>query len=201
MNLQIRKLVNFEEEILLEGSRAAVPPLRQFAAAAVVKNPWHGRGYVEDLNPEIRAFAPILGKTLTERMIALAGGGDRIEAYGKAAMAGLDGEQEHASALIHTLHFGNFYREAVAAKSYLGFTNTRGPGNTQLQIPLMDKNDTGRRSHYLTIQFSIYDAPADDELIVAFGGATGGRPHHRIGDRYQDLADLGADVNNPAKVK
>ena len=68
MNLQIRKLVNFEEEILLEGSRAAVPPLRQFAAAAVVKNPWHGRGYVEDLNPEIRAFAPILGKTLTERI-------------------------------------------------------------------------------------------------------------------------------------
>jgi hypothetical protein len=64
----------------------------------------------------------------------------------------------------------------------------------------MDKNDTGRRSHYLTIQFSISDAPADDELIVAFGGATGGRPHHRIGDRYQDLIELGADVNDPAKV-
>lgn len=201
MNLKIRKLVNFEEEILLEGARAAVPPLRQFAAAAVVKNPWHGRGYVEDLKPEIRAFAPVLGKLLTERMIALAGGGGRIEAYGKAAMAGLEGEQEHASALIHTLHFGNFYREAVGAKSYLGFTNTRGPGNTQLQIPLMDKNDSGRRSHYLTIQVSIYDAPADDELIVAFGGATGGRPHHRIGDRYQDLAELGADVDNPARVR
>lgn len=201
MDLKIRKLVNFEEEILLEGTRAAVPPLRLFAVAAVVKNPWFGRGFVQDLNPEIRAFAPILGKRLTGRIVALAGGGDRIEAYGKAAMAGLDGEQEHASALIHTLHFGNYFREAVGAKSYLGFTNTRGPGNTQLQIPLMDKNDTGRRSHYLTIQFSIYDAPADDELIVAFGGATGGRPHHRIGDRYQDLADLGADVSNPATIK
>lgn len=200
MDLQIRKLVNFGEEIRMEGGRAATPPLRVFAAAAVVKNPWSGRGYVQDLKPEIRAFAPVLGKLLTERIVALAGGADAIEAYGKAAMAGLDGEQEHASALIHTLHFGNFYREAVGAKSYLGFTNTRGPGNTQINIPLMDKNDTGRRSHYLTVQFSIYDAPADDEIVVAFGGATGGRPHHRIGDRYQDLAELGADLENPAKI-
>ena len=52
----------------------------------------------------------------------------------------------------------------------------------------MDKNDTGRRSHYLTVQMSIHDAPAADELIAVFGGATGGRPHHRIGDRYTDLA-------------
>ena len=201
MELKIRKLVNYEEEIRLEGERAAVPPLRIFGVAAVVKNPWAGRGYVADLKPEIRAFAPVLGKLLTERIVALAGGGGRIEAYGKAAMAGLGGEQEHASALIHTLHYGNFYREAVGAKSYLGFTNTRGPGNSQLQIQLMDKHDTGRRSHYLTVQFSIHDAPADDELIAAFGGASGGRPHHRIGDRYQDLTEIGADVENPAKLK
>ncbi|WP_373506254.1 amino acid synthesis family protein [Aestuariivirga sp.] len=200
MELKIRKLVNFEEEIRIEGERVADPVLRVFGVAAVVRNPWAGRGYVEDLKPEIRAFAPVLGKLLTERILALAGGGDKIEAYGKAAMAGLDCEQEHASALIHTLHYGNFFRQAVDAKSYLGFTNTRGPANTQINIPLMDKHDTGRRSHYLTVQFSIYDAPADDELVVAFGGATGGRPHHRIGDRYQDLAEIGADVNNPARL-
>jgi hypothetical protein len=200
MELRIRKIVTFDEEIRLEGEKAANPSLRVYAVAAVVKNPWAGRGYVDDLKPEIRAFAPILGKLLTERIVALAGGGDRIEAYGKAAMAGLDCEIEHASALIHTLRYGNFYREAVRAKSYLGFTNTRGPADTQINIPLMDKNDTARRSHYLTVQFSIYDAPADDELIAAFGGASGGRPHHRIGDRYSDLADLGADIDNPAGV-
>lgn len=201
MELKIRKLVNFDEVTLIEGSRDATPPLRMMAVAAVIRNPWAGRGYVEDLKPEIRAFAPILGKLLTDRMVALADGAANIQAYGKAAMAGLDCEQEHASALIHTLHFGNFYREALSAKSYLGFTNTRGPANTQINIPLMDKDDTGRRSHYLTLQFSISDAPADDELVIAFGGATGGRPHHRIGDRYQDLAELGADLANPAKIK
>ena len=200
MELKIRKLVNFEEEIHLEGERAATPPLRMLGVAAVVKNPWAGRGYVADLKPEIRAIAPVLGRLLTDRITAMAGGGDRIEAYGKAAMAGLDGELEHASAIIHTLHFGNVYRQALGAKTYLGFTNGRGPANTQIQIPLMDKNDTGRRSHYLTVQVSICDAPADDELVAAFGGATGGRPHHRIGDRYQDLAEIGADEGNPAKL-
>ena len=67
-------------------------------------------------------------------------------------------------------------------------------------IPLMDKNDEGRRSHYLTIQTSIADAPAHDEILVALGASVGGRPHHRIGDRYQDLKELDADVGNPASV-
>ena len=200
MKLQVRKIVTFQEEIFIEGEKNVAIPLKLFGVAAVVKNPWSGRGFVDDLKPEIKAFGPILGEKLTNRIIELAGGGDKIEAYGKGCMSGLDCEIELSSALIHTLHFGNFYRDAVKAKSYLGFTNTRGPADTQIQIPLMDKNDTGRRSHYLTVQFSISDAPASDELIAAFGGANGGRPHHRIGDRYTDLAELGHDIENPAGV-
>ncbi len=195
----IRKIVTYDEEVLVEGFRKAERPWRMFAVAAVVSNPWAGR-YVEDLRPEILSFAPILGEELTSRMIALAGSGDAIEAYGKAAVVGLDGEVEHASGLIHTLHFGNHFRQAVAAKSYLSFTNTRGPANAPIMVPLMDKNDAGRRSHYLTLQFAIPDAPRADEVVIVLGGATSGRPHHRIGDRYQDLKDLGHDVDNPASV-
>ena len=199
MTLKIRKYVVYDEETLVEGFRKAETPLRMFAVAAVIENPWAGE-YIEDLKPEILSIAPPLGKELTQRITNLVGGGDRIEAYGKAAVVGLDGEIEHASALIHTLRFGNFYREAVGAKSYLSFTNTRGPADSPIMIPLMDKNDAGRRSHYLTIQFSIADAPRFDEIVVAIGGSIGGRPHHRIGDRYQDLKDLGHDVENPASV-
>ncbi len=199
MTLKIRKYVVYDEETLVEGFRKAETPLRMFAVAAVIENPWAGE-YIEDLKPEILSIAPPLGKELTQRITNLVGGGDRIEAYGKAAVVGLDGEIEHASALIHTLRFGNFYREAVGAKSYLSFTNTRGPAGSPIMIPLMDKNDAGRRSHYLTIQFSIADAPRSDEIVVAIGGSIGGRPHHRIGDRYQDLKDLGHDVENPASV-
>lgn len=199
MTPEIRKIVTFDEEILIEGFKPAATPWRMFAIAAVVKNPWAGR-YVEDLKPEIMAFGPPLGEMLTKRMIDLAGSGEAIEAYGKAAVVGLDGEIEHASALIHTLRFGNFYREAVGAKSYLAFSNTRGGANAPISVPLMDKNDAGRRSHYLTIQFAIPDAPRADELVIVLGAATGGRPHHRIGDRYQDLKDLGHDIDNPAAV-
>ena len=198
---ELRKVVTFDEDIYIEGGRASDPPLRMIGVAAVVKNPWFGQGFIEDLSPEIKRMAPYLGQLITDKLIFLAGSGDAIEAYGKACIAGTSCEVEHASALIHTLQFGNFYREAVGAKSYLGFTNTRGPANTQIQIPLMDKHDTGRRSHYLTVQFSVYDAPAVDELIVALGAATRGRPHHRIGDRYSDLAAMGRDVENPAGVK
>lgn len=199
MKPEIRKIVNYDEETLIEGFKAADKPWRMFAVAAVVTNPWAGR-FVEDLKPEIMAYGPELGKMMTERMIALAGSGYNIEAYGKSAVVGLDGEIEHASALIHTLRFGNFYREAVGAKSYLAFANTRGGANAPIAVPLMDKNDAGRRSHYLTIQFSICDAPRADEIVIVLGAATGGRPHHRIGDRYQDLKDLGHDVDNPASV-
>lgn len=199
MTPEIRKLVTFDEETLIEGEKAAAKPLRMFAVAAVLRNPWAGR-FVENLKPEIQAFGPVLGELLTDRIIALAGGGEAIEAYGKAAVVGLAGEIEHGSALIHTLRFGNFFREAVGAKSYLSFANTRGGANAPIHVPLMDKNDAGRRSHYLTLQFAIPDAPRDDELVVVLAGSNGGRPHHRIGDRYQDLKDLGHDLDNPAGV-
>nr|WP_319383192.1 amino acid synthesis family protein [uncultured Roseibium sp.] len=199
MDPEIRKIVTFDEEVFIEGFRKADVPWRMFAVAAVVRNPWAGR-YVEDLRPEIRSFGPVLGELMTARMIKLAGSGEAIEAYGKAAVAGLDGEVEHASGLIHTLRFGNHYRQAVGAKSYLAFTNTRGPANAPIMVPLMDKNDAGRRSHYLTIQFAIADAPRADEIVVVLGGATSGRPFHRIGDRYQDLEEMGHDLDNPAAV-
>ena len=197
---ELRKIVTFDEDIYKEGNKSANPVLRIIGVAAVLTNPWKGRGFVEDLSPEIDRIAPVMGKALTDRLISLVGSGEKIEAYGKAAVSGSSCEIEHASAIIHTLKFGNFYREAVSAKSYLGFTNTRGPANTQINIPLMDKHDTGRRSHYITVQFSIYDAPDVDEIVVALGAATSGRPHHRIGDRYSDLERLGKSVDNPAGV-
>lgn len=200
MPAQIRKTLTYVETILIEGGRAAPRPLKLIAVAAVLKNPWAGRGFVQDLKPEINDVAPELGALLTAMMLEAAGGPDAVEGYGKAAVVGLDGELEHANALIHTLRFGNHYRQAVGAKTYLAFTNVRGGANTPVMIPLMDKHDEGRRSHYQTVHFAIPDAPAVDELVVALGASTGGRPHHRIGDRYQDLKDLGHDVANPAAV-
>ena len=77
------------------------------------------------MSPEINRISPVTRKTLLDELIKLAGGGVAIEAYGKTTMPDIDCEIEHASAIIHTLRFVNFFREGVNAKSYISFTNIR----------------------------------------------------------------------------
>ena len=173
-------------------------PTKLVTAAAIIKNPWFGRGWVENLRPEIHEHGPVLGKLLTDMLLDICG--DKIEGAGKCSIVGMGGEIEHAQALTHTLHFGNQFRGAVNAKSYLSFTNTRGAAGTALMIPLMHKDDAGARSHYQTIHTTIPDAPANDEVVVALGASIGGHPLHRIGNRYDDLREMGHDVDNPAGV-
>lgn len=197
-DVQIRKLVHYVEDVYIEGKPGA--PVRTAAVAAVIPNPWAGRGFVENLRPEILGLAPGLGAALVAPLLEWCGGGDAVEAYGKAAVVGTSGEVEHASALIHTLRFGNVFREAVGGTAYLSFTNSRGGPGCPIVIPMMHKIDEGLRSHYLTISFTIGDAPAPDELVVAIGAATGGRLHPRIGNRYIDLEEMAAERDAAARA-
>ena len=198
MTPEIRRTLLQVQTTHVEGGRAVAEPTKLVAAAAIIKNPWFGRGFVDDLTPEIKATGPVVGKLLVDMILDVTG--DALEGYGKASIVGTGGELEHAQALTHTLWFGNQYRDAVGAKTYLAFSNLRGPMGTPIVIPLMDKHDAGRRSHYQTINFNVPDAPADDEIVVALGASIGGHPHHRIGDRYADLKEMGHDVENPAGV-
>lgn len=198
MPVEIRRTLTLVQTTYKEGWKEVAEPTKLITAMAIIRNPWFGQGHVEDLSPEIRTHGPVLGKLLTEMILAETGGA--VEGYGKASVVGMGGEVEHAQALTHTLWFGNQYRDAVNAKSYLVFSNTRGAAGTSLMIPLMDKDDGGRRSHYQTIHTSVPDAPAEDEMIVALGASLGGHPNHRIGDRYKDLEEMGRDVDNPAGV-
>ena len=56
---------------------------------------------------------------------------------------------------------------------------------------MMHKVDPGWRSHYLTLEMAVADAPGPDEVVVAIGASVGGRPHHRIGNRYSDMEEMG----------
>lgn len=189
--LIIRKVVRVVEETRREIDRPLERPIRMIAVAAVIANPWAGRGYVEDLRPTILALAPKLGDELVPMLVKEVGGRDAIEAYGKAAVVGMSGEIEHASGFIHTLRFGNKFREAAGGTSFLSFTNKRsGPGGS-IQIPMAHKLDAGFRSHYITMEFSIPDAPDAHEIVVALGAATGGRAFPRIGNRYIDMEEMG----------
>ncbi len=194
----VRRTLTQVQTTYEEGGRAVATPTLLVAAIAIIKNPWFGRGYVENLRPQIHEIAPGLGKLLTNSLLELTDG--KLEGCGKASVVGMGGEIEHAQALTHTLHFGNQLREAIDAKSYLVFSNTRGAAGCPLMIPLMHKDDGGLRSHYQTIHLTVPDAPAEDEILVALGASVGGHPNHRIGNRYDDLKEMGHDVDNPAGV-
>jgi hypothetical protein len=190
--MDIRKIHVSVEETRREMGQPVEPPLRIAVVAAVLTNPWAGRGYVEDLRPEIRDFAADLGALLSDRLVATFGSGDAIEAYGKASVVGVDGEIEHANAMVHTLMFGNPIRDAVDGASTLVFSNTRGGPGSPIVVPMVHKAEMLIRSHYHTASASIPDAPRADEVVVAIAGASGSRPFPRIGNRDEDNADIAA---------
>ena len=190
MDLEIRKFVKSVDRTFIEGNKKAKDPVELVSVAVVITNPWFNRGFVENLKPEILKYAPKIGDLLVEELLKEIGSGDKVLAYGKAAVVGLKGEIEHASAFIHTLRFGNKFRDAVGGTSYLSFTNTRGTAGSVISIPMMHKKDAGLRPYYLTQEFTIHDAPIDNEIVIAIGAATSGRAHARTGDRYQDLEEM-----------
>jgi hypothetical protein len=59
---------------------------------------------------------------------------------------------------------------------------------------MMHKSENGKRSHFLTANFQIADAPHADEIVIAIGAADSGRPHARIADRFQDTAEMEAEA-------
>lgn len=189
MEGRIRKIVSLYEELLIEGGREVEPPVRLAGAAAVIENPYAGR-YVEDLSPLFDHYCTRLGVLLAERALDVLGGG-QVEAYGKGALVGLDGEIEHASGIIHNLGFGNPVRQAMSASSLLPSTEKRAAAGATLDVPLKHVEDHKVRSHHLTLEVRVGDAPRPDELVIAIACSSSGRPHARLADFGTEVAAHG----------
>ena len=179
-NAVIRKLVTVTDEIHREMGRAVNPPTRRAAAIAVIENPFAGR-YVEDLSELIEVGAK-LGKLLGDRAVAaLAIAPGKVESYGKAALVGVDGELEHAAAILHPT-LGVPLRTAVEKGAALVPSSKKrgGPGQT-LDIPLGHKDAAYVRSHFDGMEVWVNDAPRADEILVAVAVTDSGRPLPRVG--------------------
>ena len=176
--MNVRKIVTLVDEVLTEGGRPVDPPARTVVVVAVIENPWAGQGFVEDLGPGIDATASDLGKLLAPRVVEALG--VPVEAYGKAAVVGLDGEIEHGSALIHTLKFGDHFRKAAEATTLLPAVEKRAGAGTVFDVPLKHITDATIRSHHQSIEVRIADAPHPGEIIVGLVGAGQGRPQARL---------------------
>ena len=83
MSLKLRKFAKFVDKTFVEGGKEAKEPVVMVSVATVFKNPWHGKGFVEDLKPVILDLAPKLGDILVSELIKEIGSPDKILAYGK----------------------------------------------------------------------------------------------------------------------
>jgi hypothetical protein len=184
----VRKVVVQRDVVVSEAGARPDRPTVQASVAAVIRNPWIGTGPTRDLSAEVVDIAPDLARLLTDRLIASLGGVDAVEAFGKAAIVGTAGEIEHGGALIHTPYFGNLMREFLGGTSIICFADTRADAGEPLVVPLWHKSQAATRSHYQTVTTRISDGPRADEIVVIAAGATGPRPHPRIGDRTTDPA-------------
>ncbi|OMP65970.1 amino acid synthesis family protein [Domibacillus epiphyticus] len=188
MEIEIRKIVTVCEETFIEGFKKAEKPVRIAAALAVIKNPYAGQ-FVEELQPLINTYSEKLGKLLPKKaMEALNISGEEVEAYGKGALVGLDGEIEHGSAIIHTLTFGNPFRSLCGdAETLLPSAEKRGSAGAGIDLAIKHKMDEKTRSHHMTFETRIPDAPRNDEIVVIAAVASSGRAHPRIGSLHKEL--------------
>jgi hypothetical protein len=181
--MEIERILTFFDEVRSEAGRRTEPPLRKSAAVAIVKNPYAGK-YAEDLSPLVTASEAI-GREICAIAVALLAPYKPVS-YGKAAVVGLAGEQEHGNAML-TAVYGDVMRQAAGGgKAWISsFTKRAGPGAT-IDIPLAHKDALYVRSHYDGISVTLHDAPGADEIAVICAYATRGRANHRVGGLAAD---------------
>jgi Amino acid synthesis len=172
-----KKLLNIET-IYHENGPTPATPVTMGSISVVLANPYAGR-YEEDLQPFVKATTELAMELVPELINAL-GGADKIQAYGKGAIVGLNGELEHGA----IWHIGGGYpmRSFLPkAKSIVPAAKVVASAGTRLFVPLHHIEACYVRSHFSTIEVGTVDGPRPDELFYTLVMATGTRVHERLG--------------------
>jgi hypothetical protein len=174
----VRKLLTLVEEIRHDGGPPPDTPRLRGAAIAVVANPYAGR-FHPDLQAGMEDLKP-LGLEMTDRLIAAMGGRDGIDAYGKGAIVGADGELEHG-ALWHVP--GGYAMRARLGESRAIVPSAMKLGGlgASLDVPLGHINAAYVRSHFDALTVTVPDAPRAGEIVFVLAMSRGGRVHSRMG--------------------
>ena len=176
--MPIKRLLTFLDEVRGADGRDVTPPLRKAAAVAIIDNPFAGR-FVEDLSPLTRASEAI-GREICAIAVRLLAP-DQAVSYGKAAVVGINGEQEHGNAMLTTV-FGNVMREAAGGgKAWISSMTKRAAPGAVIDIPLAHKDALYVRSHYDGMTQTLPAAPQPNEIAIIAVYATRGRPNQRVG--------------------
>ncbi len=179
LELKIRKLVVQVDEVHREMGREIDPPARKALAAGVIQNPYAGR-YVEDLESMYDLGAEIGGLLARRAVAALGVDPGAVQSYGKGAIIGVDGEIEHAAAILHP-RFGKPVREAVEkGDDIIPSTKKMGGPGSVLVLPITNKDNIWSFDHMDAMEICVPDAPRPDEMLIAVAVTDGGRPLARI---------------------
>ena len=174
--MDIRRLLVLRDTVHAEGGLPAPVAVTRVAACAVIRNPLAGlaRDDLGDLVP----LGEELGALLAREALAVLR--KPPVAYGKAAIVGLDGDLEHAAAIIHP-RMGRPMREAIGGGKAIIPSNVKvAAAGATIDVPLADRDDIWLFDHIDTITVTVPDAPRPAEIVVVVALSDGGRPRPRV---------------------
>lgn len=176
--MQIKRTLAFVDDVAIEAGQPVTPPLRKVAVVAIFDNPFAGK-FEKDLSQLTKASEEI-GRYISKMATALLAP-HKPESYGKGAVIGINGEQEHGVAMLTTV-FGNVMSDAAGGgKAWISSLTKRAAPGASIDIPFAHKDALYVRSHYDGITITLPDAPLPDEIALICAFANRGRPNHRVG--------------------
>jgi hypothetical protein len=172
-----RKVLISKETLYADGGCEARRVVTRVAALAVIANPCAGR-YAEDLSALFDLGAQAAERLMPEALALLT---NPVAAYGKAAIVGLDGEIEHAAAILHP-KMGAPIRAAIGGgQAIIPSTSKVAVAGTAIDVPLGHKDNVWSFDEIDTLTVSVADAPRPEEIVVVIALSDGPRPHARVG--------------------
>lgn len=176
--VRVRKRAVTVETVFHEFGPTPEQPVRLAAAMAVVANPFAGH-YEEELTEFMTALRP-LGAALAAEAAAALGGADKVEAYGKASIVGVNGELEHG-AVWHEAG-GWAMRQALGEpQAIVPSAKAVAATGYRLMVPMHYIHAAYVRSHFNVMEVGVQDAPRPNEIVFGLVMADGGRVHSRLG--------------------
>jgi len=172
-----RKVQILKETVFSEAGGAVERPIVRAAALIVIENPFAGR-FVEDLSPLFDIGHDLGERYMPELAAELSG---PPLAYGKAAIVGVEGDLEHAAALLHP-KLGKPMRAALGGGENIipSFTKVAAAG-ASIDVPLAHKDQTWSFDELDGMTLALADAPRPREILMIMAVSDGGRPRPRVG--------------------
>lgn len=175
--MDIRKISIHTETIFAEAGARSPQVVTRLAAAGVIANPFAGQ-FQDDLE-QLFLAGEELGQMLMQA--ALPHMPNAVVSYGKAALVGVNGDIEHAHAMLHP-KLGKAMRAPIGGGAALipSAAKVAAIGGI-LDVPLGHKDDAWSFDHFDAMSICVPDSPRPNEIMMVVAIADGGRINPRVG--------------------